>query len=84
MNSNSILFVFVRHSERLDQVSPSTYSEAEKNLTFPTYDSPITTPGKQVAADVGKMTREWISSYHNGAFSQCQPINLCSPFIRTL
>lgn len=47
-----LLLLFVRHSERLDQVKEKT--DFEKSLEFPAIDPPITEKGKQISEHAGQ------------------------------
>lgn len=56
-----LLMLFVRHSERVDQVKEKT--EYEKTLEFPLIDAPITEKGKLISEHAGRQARIFLDEY---------------------
>ena len=82
-NPPKLLLLFVRHSERVDQVKEKT--EYEKTLEFPFIDPPITEKGKQISEHAGRQARLFLDGYKDGLYKDCTDIEvISSPFVRTL
>ena len=80
---SKLLLLFVRHSERIDQVKEKT--DFEKNLIYPSIDPPITEKGKLISEHSGNQARLFIEQYQNGIYKDCADVKvICSPFLRTL
>ena len=65
--NQNLLFFFVRHGERIDQVKK--LNAKEKNTVFPKCDPPLTEAGKQMGFEAGSLVKKMLQEYKDGAYS---------------